>query len=391
MEPIKQEFQLSDAMVGFLTGTVLAVFFVISIYPAGILTDRFNRKRVVLAFGALFSVATTACGLSIGALQFAVTRIAIGVAEAGTTPPSLSMLADKFPASQRPMAMTIFTLGAAIGAALGSGPGGWLSDHYGWRSALIVFGLAGIPLLLVTIAFVREPKRGVLDKTSSQATSSAGETLRFIWRQKSLIHVIAGGTVVTFWAWGLLWWTPAFYHRSFGMTVGDAGSMLGSIHLVGGTAAVLLTVLVMRWLGNRDVRLQLVFLSVLVFLATFPSILAFGVSSASLSVAMMWLFIPVAYLFFGPNFGAINNLVPASMRGQAIAIYLLTTNFANLAIAPQVVGWASDYLTAHGHDSADALRIALMGLGLTGFWGVLHYLLAIRHIRLDLARLETLE
>jgi dipeptide/tripeptide permease len=144
----------------------------------------------------------------------------------------------------------------------------------------------------------------------------------------------------------------------------------------------------MKWLGGRDPRLQLGFLALLVLAGTFPSIIAFSTQSINTSTAMMWTFVPVAYLFFGPNFAMVNNLVPASMRGQAVAIYLLTTNFANLAIAPQLVGWTSDFLAAHGHDTAASLRVALVTLAVSGFWGGLHYALAMRHIRQDTARLR---
>lgn len=390
MEPIKQEYGLSDSMVGFLTGTVLAIFFVLTQFPAGILADRFNRKRVVSVFAALFSLATIACGAVASSAQFAVARIAVGVAEAGTTPPSLSLLSDKFAASHRATVMTIFTTGAALGAALGSAAGGWLSDNFGWRIAFIVFGAAGFPLVLAAMVLIREPKRGALDSHAAPSTATVKQTLSFIWSQKALVHVILGGTVVTFWGWGLLFWAPAFFHRSFGIPVGDAGVMLASLHLVGGVLATLATAFVMRWLGVRDPRFQVAFIAIMVGLATIPSVLAFTANSIQFSMWMMWLFVPVAYLYFGPNFGMVNNLVPASMRGQAVAIYLIGSNFANLALAPQLVGWGSDFLAARGYDGAASLRTALVAVALTGFWGALHYVLAMRHLRHDLARVAKL-
>ena len=44
-----------------------------------------------------------------------------------------------------------------------------------------------------------------------------------------------------------MWWTPAFLQRSHHLTVGEAGALLGFMHLVAGTASTLLA----GWLVGR--------------------------------------------------------------------------------------------------------------------------------------------
>ncbi|MFO1467083.1 MAG: hypothetical protein U1F35_11720 [Steroidobacteraceae bacterium] len=60
------------------------------------------------------------------------------------------------------------------------------------------------------------------------------------------------------------------------------------------------------------------------------------------------------------------------MRAQAAwAILLFVSNIANLVIAPQAVGWASDRLApTHGSES---LRMAMLPLTLVGFWAAVHF------------------
>ena len=41
--------------------------------------------------------------------------------------------------------MSLFSIGAALGAWMGSAGGGWMEQHHGWRAALLVFGAAGLP------------------------------------------------------------------------------------------------------------------------------------------------------------------------------------------------------------------------------------------------------
>ena len=57
---------------------------------------------------------------------------------------------------------------------------------------------------------------------------------------------------------------------------------------------------------------------------------------------------------------------------------LFTSNIANLVIAPQVVGLASDSLApAYG---AESLRHALIPLAFAGFWAAWHYWLCAKHL-----------
>jgi hypothetical protein len=114
--------------------------------------------------------------------------------------------------------------------------------------------------------------------------------------------------------------------------------------------------------------------------------IAYATASKTMAVVMLWLFVPAVYLYIGPSFALINNLVPPQMRAQAIAIYLFTTNFANLAIAPQLIGFGSDAIAPLIGQPHESLRYTLIALATTGFWGASHFIVAARYIRGDLAR-----
>ncbi|HLY54037.1 MAG TPA: MFS transporter, partial [Stellaceae bacterium] len=97
IEPIKAEFALSDSAVGFLTGLSLAIFYVSAGIPLGLLADRVDRRGMLAASLAAWSLLTMACGWAQSFLQLLVARIGVGIGEAGGTPPSQTLLADKFP------------------------------------------------------------------------------------------------------------------------------------------------------------------------------------------------------------------------------------------------------------------------------------------------------
>ena len=62
------------------------------------------------------------------------------------------------------MALTVFSLGAPIGAWIGADIAGIVNDHYNWRTVFLVLGIPGVIVGLLIFFTVREPRRGQLDK-----------------------------------------------------------------------------------------------------------------------------------------------------------------------------------------------------------------------------------
>jgi len=389
IEPIKAEFQLSDASVGFLTGVALAIFYTAAGLPLGALADRVNRRNMIMWAITIWSFFTAVCGMAQNFWQLLFARIGVGIGEAGGTPPSHSILADYFKPSQRIVAMMIFTLGIAIGSGVGGVGGGMLAEKFGWRHALIIFSFASVPLLLLLMT-IREPRRGANDAPGSVPHgSNLRETLRFIRSQRSLIHVIAGATIATFSGMGLIWWTPAFLSRSHGFSVGEAGYQVGMMSGIGGAAALVAATLGTFRLARMAPKWQCHFLASVTLLITIPGVLAHVVTDTNTVLLLLWLFIPFANVYVGPTLALLQNLVRSDMRATTAAVLLFTANIANLAIAPQLIGFASDILAGQIADPAQSLRIALAISGLTGLWAAIHFWLAIRSLPNDLARAGT--
>jgi predicted MFS family arabinose efflux permease len=386
LEPIREELKLSDGGIGALTGPVIGFFYVTVGLPIATLADRANRRNILAAALAAWSVMTVACGLSRTAPQLVLARVGVGIGEAGGTPPSTSILADRFPPAQRPMALTVFALGACLGAWLGSQVAGVVADRAGWRAAFLVLGAPGLLLALIVWFTVREPVRGALDAHAPRARSSFADTLRFIRGQRSALHILMGAAVATLWSWGLVWWTPTFLERSHHLSVGQAGALLGPMHLFAGTASTLLA----GWLVARpvaaDPRYIVRLLALVVGLCTVPSFLAYAAGSTRGATLALWLFVPGVYFFIGPILGVLQNVVPANMRATACALLLLLANVGNLVIAPQLIGWLSDWFRNSFGAGNESLRWALLLLAPTGFWAAGHLWVAGRTIRADVVR-----
>lgn len=400
LEPIRRELRLSDSGIAFLTGWALAMFYVTVGIPIAALADRSNRRNILAVSLALWSGMTALCGLARSYGELLLARFAVGIGEAGGTPPSTSILADKFPPAMRPLALSIFALGACLGLWLGSSVAGTAAEHGGWRLAFLVLGIPGVVLALLVAVTVREPRRGQLDSHSYSAAAAETrvnlltvlrrllDTVRFLATQRAAVHLVVGGSVATFWSWGLMWWTPTFLQRSHELTVGQAGRLLGLAHLVAGTAGTLLAAVLMGLPAARDPRFVARLLAWVTAVATIPSLLLYWVLSDQAATLLVWIFVPAVYFYIGPIFGLLQNVMPAGMRAGACAILLFTANVANLMVAPQLIGFLSDWFAASFGAGRESLRWALLLLAGTGFWAAWHLWAAGRTIRADEARVS---
>jgi MFS family permease len=372
LEPIRLDLHLNDAGVAFLTGVPLALFYVTLGIPISWLADRSNRRNILAACVLIWSGFTAVCGISRTYLEFLLGRIGVGTGEAGGTPSSSALLADYFPAERRPMAFTVLALGAPLGAWLGADVAGAVAHLYGWRSSFLALGIPGVVIGLVVLFTVREPPRGQFDSVEGELRPSIAESLRFLWRQRAAFHVIMGSGVCSLWGWGLIWWTPTFLMRTYGLNVGEAGAVTGHIHLIGGVAASVGT----AWLLSRpfmtDPRRVCWVLAAGIGLATIPSFFAYWTHSLAVAKVMFWLFIPAIYFYIGPCMALVQNLAACHMRSVFAAWSGLCGNVFNLIIAPQAVGYLSDwYAGGHATDAA-SLRFGLLLLAPTGFWAAYH-------------------
>jgi predicted MFS family arabinose efflux permease len=386
LEPIRIELQLTDSGIAFLTGTALALFYVLFGFPLSWLIDRYSRRNIIAISVIVWSAMTTASGLAMNYWQLLVSRIGVGVGEAGGTPGASSILSDYFPASQRPMALTIFALGASIGAWIGADVAGQLADAYGWRTVFLLLGIPGVVFGLLIFLTVHEPKRGQLDRNKSAVSPSFGATFKYLLQQRSAVHVMLGSALTALWGWGLIWWTPTFLVRNFGMTAGEAGIFTGPMHLIGGSLATLFTAWLVAQRSMIDPRRVVWLMGIVVGIATVVSYFIYTSQSIETIRILLWIFIPSIYFYIGPCFGLLNNLAEPRMRAMFCAFTLFAANVGNLIIAPQLVGLLSDHYIAGGMDNAQSLRTAMLWLVPTGLWATFHYFWSARQIVADQTR-----
>jgi MFS family permease len=386
LDPIRIELHLSDSGVAWLTGVAFGLFYVILGFPLSWLIDRKSRRNIIAVCLVLWSIMTAVCGLARTSLGFFLARVGVTVGEAGGTPGANSLLSDYFPATRRAMALTVFALGAPIGAWVGYNVAGAIADHYGWRAVFYALGIPGVLAGIAVWLTVREPQRGCLDSGDDGAAPSVSATLRFLWEQRSAVHVMMGTAVCALWGWGLMFWTPTFLQRTYHLSVGEAGAVTQNMHLWGGGIATLATGWLMARSTMVDARRIVWLLAGGIGIATVASGVVYYTRDLAVAKAMLWIFIPAIYFYIGPGFGLLNNLAQCRMRAMFCAMVLFLANLGNLVITPPVIGFLSDWFARSHISNADSLRLAMLCVVPTGFWATAHLLLSARDIIKDQER-----
>ena len=210
-QPIKESLLISDTQLGLLTGIMFAVFYATLGMPMAMWADRNNRRNLISFSVFLWSLMTALCAAATNFMQLLLLRIGVGVGEAGSNPPSHSMIADLYPPEKRSTAMAIFGTGINWGILIGFLVGGWINEWYGWRTAFVVVGLPGILLAVLVRYTVKEPPRGYSEALKQETPAPAfREVVRFILRSAVLRHIVAAGALVSFAGYASVIWVPIY-------------------------------------------------------------------------------------------------------------------------------------------------------------------------------------
>lgn len=120
--------------------------------PAGMLGDRFGRKKLLLLALVLFGAASAACAYSGTPAMMIGMRSLLGLGAAFLIPLSMSVLPVMFSGEERTKAMIIWASANMLGIPLGPILGGWLLKHYSWGSVFLLnLPLIAIALIAVTL------------------------------------------------------------------------------------------------------------------------------------------------------------------------------------------------------------------------------------------------
>jgi MFS family permease len=373
--PVKRDLGLSDTQVSLLMGFGFAVFFSVFGLAIGRLVDRRRRTVIVAVGAALWSLMTTITGLTKNYGQLLLARVGVGVGEATLAPAAVSIIADAFPRRRMGVAMSVYMIGTFFGSGVSYALGAWIvgardatgfvslpivGDVHPWQTVFFIIGLPGLLVTLLMLT-VREPQRTAGERASEPVPLA--QVFAYLRRNsRTMLALCIGFTCSASVNWGVGAWLQAFFVRTHGWSLPQAGALQGALTMGLGPVGTLLG----GWLvdhytrrGVIDAPLRVGMIGaagMIVFAGLYPT-----VPSATFAAALL---VPVnicAALPWGAANTAIAEVMPSRLRGQGSALFQLIVGLSG-GIGPLAVALVTDKV--FGDDAA--LRWSLMSCTLVG-------------------------
>jgi predicted MFS family arabinose efflux permease len=388
LEPLKQEFSLTDAQLGFLSGFSYAAAFALAGIPFGWMADRGNRRNLLAALLAIWSALVAFAGSANSFMALVLTRVGIGAADAGGQPCSVSIISDLYPTQRRASAVAIFFVGVPLGMASGFIVGAIVAGQLGWRTAFYVAAAPGVLLTILLLLLVKEPKRGASDglQETKDKAPPLSETFAFMRSQKSLVYLMAASVLVTASSSAMMSWIGSLLVRVHGLSLENVGLLTGLC--MGGFGAI--GTLVFGWVADRQgakdmrnqPRMMAIAAAVIAISGTAVSLLP-TVVGAAISLA---LFASMVAGLNGPTYALTQSLVKVRMRGTSMSTLVVLLNLIGVGVGPALAGILSDqFAAAFG---AESVRWAMVCVLLMNIPAVVLFVRCAHTIQDDLQRAQ---
>jgi MFS family permease len=385
---IKADLHLTDTQLGLMGGVAFAALYTTLGVPIAWLADRVSRTWIMTVALTLWSGFTMACGFAGGFWSLFLSRMGVGVGEAGGVAPAYSLISDYFPKSQRARALAVYSFGIPLGTALGVLFGGLIAAYVNWRYAFIVVGAAGVLLAPIFKWVVKDPPRGGMDRAPGEAAPleapkapAFGAVLAVILPKPSFWLLAFGAACSSICGYGVAFWLPTFFQRSFGLSLTERALFYSALSLFGGVAGIWLGGFLADRFGAKN-KAAYALAPAICFLVALPCfLLAMNVNSMVLAFLLFLIPTGLNLAWLGPVIAAVQHLAPASMRTTVSALFLLINNLLGLAVGLWFFGYVSDLLAPRY--GAESMRHALyFGLGFYGLSAAL-LIVASRRLKRD--------
>ncbi len=379
IEPIKQDFGVTDTDVAILMGAAFSLPYGIASLFLGRIADQANRRNVIAGACAFWSAATVACGFVQNYTSLLIGRMAIGAGESGYGPAAWSIATDNWPREKVAFATGVMGIGAQVGVGLSMFLGGtillfvsgleplqvpMLGIIRPWQWTFVLVGAPGLLWALIVLTSKEPPRRGLgMDKKVQKVPVK--DVAKWIADdRRTYIATVGGMAIKAFILVSSTTWNATLLHRRFEWELADVGIILGTVMVIIAPIGMLAGAKLSEYwtkLGRKDANLRIVFygtlLSVPLQVAGPIMPTPFWVIAFSAAAGF------IGALGFGPSVAAFQTITPNRMRGQMGALVQFCNNVIAASVSPIVVALFTDYLFRDPMDLgySMALNAAIFG------------------------------
>lgn len=255
---------------------------------------------------------------------------------------------------------------------------GWFAAGFATFGALIS---AGVLALNPGLAFFWAAILTVSVALLGASLGMVWEVIRFLLRKPSFWLLTFGASASSMMGYGIFFWLPAFFVRSFGVTLLEASLLFGAIILVGGMVGIAIGGWLADWLGKKK-RSMYAIIPAVAFALILPFYIG-GVTAPNAYAAIALFIVPVGLglVWLGPTLSAFQHLARPEMRATAASVFLLINNLLGIGGGVYVLGALSDVFAERFAE--ESLRYSILaGAGFYVAAGLL-FLLASRWLDRD--------
>ncbi|SAK82313.1 major facilitator transporter [Caballeronia hypogeia] len=384
IDPIRAQFGVTDQQIGALQGLAFGLFYAVLGIPCGWLADRWSRRGTILLGLVIWGCATAACGLVHSFSGLLIARMLVGAGEAALAPAAYAIIHERFAAGKQNAPLSVFQVGAVIGAGssfyIVGGLYDWLKAHGGinamglgslapWQLTFLAVALPAI--LLIPVLWwvlgsnVRDEETTVAqNETHALSASHGGGAFSYMkgdWKFVTTLFIGMGGILTV--NYTLLSWVPTMFVREFGWTPGQVGRPYGLIVLFSCGFSMLVAGMLADRVQRKRGPTAVILIPAFGALAALPTAAFLHFAHSPLAI-----FCSVAVLHalcccaVGIAPALIQTRTPKPIRSRVSSVYVLVVNICGLSISPMLVGITVSMLPTGG----GALRTAVSIVGVGG-------------------------
>ena len=379
VDPIRRDLGLTDVQFGILHGAAFALTFSVLGLLAGAAADRFNRRWVIFAGVALWSMATAACGMAQNFWHMLLARVGVGAGEAGLNPCATSMISDLFLRARLTTAMAVYAVGSTLGSGSAYLFGGLIvalvaqsqvtvlpliGEVRSWQAVFFIVGIPGMFMSLLIFTVPEPVRRGLRSSRHSEpfligAVKGYAALLRFMATRKRFFALhYAGFAFASMVVAGAGTWYPAYLGRAFGWNASKIGLGLGLALVISGIVGKLVCGTVVDWMyrkGRRDAQLR--WYAGCLALATPIGIFAVTGNSHWIFLIGICLFSTLLSALPACASASLNLATPNELRGTGIAFFASTSGLVGTGLGSVLIASVSE--TFFGGGASIGLGIAV--------------------------------
>lgn len=232
---IVADFDVSNTAIGIaLSGMWLA--YGVSQFPSGILADRYGERRVILVAVGGTTAMSVLLAFAPAFPAFVAAAVGLGLVAGLHYAVATTLLSRTF--DELGTAVGLHSVGGPLAGLIAPVAAAWVGVRYGWRPAVALSALVGIPIFLLFVQYVRptEPRR---PEQPMRERLALGPLVELLSRPSILLPLFVA-MIGTYVVQGVMSFLPTFLVEFRGYSPAAAGAAFSAFFVVrtGGQIAI---------------------------------------------------------------------------------------------------------------------------------------------------------